>query len=366
MYKLLLLAAAGLTTTALLAQTSPSRPTTNDAAPRPSASVRGSLQESVRGAGTTFAQFNPGNGGFRNRGGATADDGTPLIYLNGDPYGIEPDGRRFSWPRRPIDLSDRQGIPSWPIDTHFKGDLFTFVRINWNSTDYSDAWQTDYPSSDLNLSFRLPELTTIRTNPNPIWLKFTDPRLLNYPFCYMVEVSTLKFTDEEVPALQHYLKNGGFLMVDDFWGEEAWTHFHKEMRRVFPDREPVDLDISHPIFHCVFDLKEKPQIPGIEFWANGHQDDGRTWEKPEPDGSRAFPHYYAYFDDKGRMVCLICHNTDLGDGWSRELSTAKLLQNISLKRGIETDPTTNRYFHEFCEKYGYPMGVNIVFYVMTH
>lgn len=300
-----------------------------------------------------------GRGGFR--GGQASEDGTPIFYLNGDPYGREPDGRLFSWPRRPTDLSDRHGTPTWDIDPHFKSDLFTFVRINYYSTRYSDSWQTDYPDSDLNISFRLPELTTIRTNPNPIWLKLTDSKLFDYPFCYMVEVATLEFTDDEVAALRRYLLNGGFLMVDDFWGEEAWNSFHKQMQRVFPDREPVDLDLSHPIFHTVFDLKEKPQVPGITFWA-AHRDSNIAWEKPDAKGA----HYWGYSDDKGRLVALICQNTDLGDGWSRELSTVKLLQNLNTRRGSESDPDNTRYFHEYCEKLGYPMGVNIITYVMTH
>ena len=77
-------------------------------------------------------------------------------------------------------------------------------------------------------------------------------------------------------------------------------------------------------------------------------------------------HYWAYFDDKGRMMALICHNTDLGNGWSRELSVAKMMGNISLREGSESDPANIEYFHEYCEKWGYPMGVNILVYVMTH
>ena len=59
------------------------------------------------------------------------------------------------------------------------------------------------------------------------------------------------------------------------------------------------------------------------------------------------PHFWAYFDDSGRMVALMCHNNDLGDGWERE--------------GENRD-----YFREFSEKKSYPMGINIVVYAMTH
>ena len=71
------------------------------------------------------------------------------------------------------------------------------------------------------------------------------------------------FDDDEVKALRRYLLNGGFLMVDDFWGEDEWDNFYEQINRVFPDREPVELPLEHPIFHCVYDLKKKPQIPSI-------------------------------------------------------------------------------------------------------
>ena len=149
-------------------------------------------------------------------------------------------------------------------------------------------------------------------NPNPIRLEFTDEKLSDYPMVYMEEVATLVYTDEEVAALRKYLLNGGFLMVDDFWGVDAWKSFHDQMKRVFPDKEPTDLPLEHPIFHSVFDLKIRPQIPGIDQWARwGDTEPERTWERDDA----KTPEYWAYFDNKGRMMALICHNTDLGDGW---------------------------------------------------
>jgi len=131
--------------------------------------------------------------------------------------------------------------------------------------------------------------------------------------------------------------------VDDFWGEENWDYFEREvLKRVFPERQAVELPLEHPIFHCVYDLKEKPQIPNV-MQGTRSRETGVTWETP--DGKT--PHYRAIFDDKGRMMALICHNTDLGDGWEEEA----------------TDPY---YFKEFSEKKAYPLGINIVYYVMTH
>ena len=66
------------------------------------------------------------------------------------------------------------------------------------------------------------------------------------------------------------------------------------------------------------------------------------------------------------MMALICHNTDLGNGWSRELSPTKLIGNITLREGSEYDLENDRYFHEFSERYAYPMAINILAYVFTH
>src|SRR5262249_5353245 len=112
----------------------------------------------------------------------------------------------------------------------------------------------------------------------------------------------------------------------------------QQIKRVFPDREPVELPLEHEIFHCVYDLKMKPQIPSIVFYMQG-----QTYERADA----RVPHYRALFDDKGRMMAFICHNTDLGDGWERE--------------GMRED-----YFREMSEKWAYPLGINIVTYAMTH
>lgn len=251
---------------------------------------------------------------------------------------------------------DRRGVPDWEPDKEFAHDVFTFVRIEYSS-GYGGGgygrgrrgfgrgggrWATDYPDSDLNFSYRLQQLTSLEVNPDGLILQLTDPELFHYPFIYIVEPGGLTFTPEEVQILRRYLLNGGFLMVDDFWGEAEWYNFYYEIKRVFPEREPVELPLSHPIFHAVFDLKEKPQVPSIDAALRGRPY-GITWEREDA----RQPHFKALYDDKGRMMAIICHNTDLGDGWERE-------------------GEDEWYFREFSEKKAYPMGINIVFYAMTH
>jgi hypothetical protein len=150
------------------------------------------------------------------------------------------------------------------------------------------------------------------------------------------------FQEEEVKNLRRYLLNGGFLMVDDFWGEDEWDNFYREIKRVFPEREPEELPLSHPVFNCVLPLNEKPQIPnvGLGIGSEWHH---ITWERPDAKEV----HIKGIFDDKGRMMVIICHNTDLGDGWERE-------------------GENEYYFREFSEKRAYPLGINIIFYAMTH
>jgi hypothetical protein len=254
----------------------------------------------------------------------------------------------------------RKGVPNWKLDERFKDDVFTFVRV-----EYTDGagrggrrggfggfgggygggrWRIDYPDSDLNFPYRLQQLTSLKVNPEHLSMRLTDERLFDYPFLYMIEPGLLEFSEDEVVALRLYLRNGGFLMVDDFWGEDEYENFHEQIKRVFPEQaqEPIELPVEHEIFRCVYRLKEKPQVPSMHHW----QQTGMTYE-PRREGDTKEVHYRGIFDDKSRMMVIICHNTDLGDGWERE-------------------GEDHEYFKEFSEKLSYPMGINIVTYAMTH
>jgi hypothetical protein len=246
----------------------------------------------------------------------------------------------------------RGGVPDWHIAPPFKHDTFTFVRIQYDSWGGrggwgGNRWAIDYPDAELNLSFRLQQLTSMKVDPQGKVMPLTDPELPHYPFIYIVEPGRLYFSEPEVQALRRYLQNGGFLMVDDFWGEDEYANFYREIKRVLPEREPVDLPLEHPIFNGVFELTQKPQIPavnqGIRSLIPGDPYYGITWERPDA----REPHYRAILDDRGRIMVMICHNTDLGDGWERE-------------------GESEAYFREFSEKYAYPLGINILFYALTH
>lgn len=240
--------------------------------------------------------------------------------------------------------------PVWTNSPAFKKDTFTFARIRysdngrrrWARNSGAGTWYIDFPDAELNLSWRLSQMTSLKVDPDSRVIDITDAELFDYPFVYIVEPGGLMFLDEEVPILRRYLLNGGFLMVDDFWGEAEWANFEQEIKRVLPEHNIVDLSLDHPIFHIVFDINETLQIPNVDTGTRS-QWSGITWERED---AREV-HYRAIFDSKGRMVVMICHNTDLGDGWERE-------------------GENEYYFREFSERRAYPLGINIVFYAMTH
>lgn len=238
--------------------------------------------------------------------------------------------------------------------TIFPGNDFTFCRIRYTSewehpqTNANGRWGIDYPESDRHFSWRLSELTTLNVakDQNGVYkhavVRITDDALFDYPFIYLIEPGELIFTEEEVTRLQDYLLRGGFMMVDDFWGEDEWANWEIQISRVFdPEIFPIiDLELEHPIFHMVFDLDEKPQVPTPWHWVNTGGDTSERFDSQEV-------HYRGIYDPTGRLMMVICHNTDLGDGWERE----------GEHRG---------YFEEISAKKAYPMGINIVVYAMTH
>ena len=242
--------------------------------------------------------------------------------------------------------SHSTGTPVWTNPGGHHTDVFTFVRVKRRYAYNGDGgpWTTDAPDSDLNLSFRLQQMTSMKVDPDGRFLWLTDKDLINYPFIYMVEPGSLELDNAEVTALRTYLLNGGFLMLDDFWGEYAWLIVEKVFQRVFPNRKFSELPLSHPLYHCVFEIKTKGQVPNVRMGVESEFDpEHRTWER---DDAREV-HHRAIFDDKGRMMVIATHNTDNGDGWERE-------------------GESDFYFHNFSEKISYPLGINIIFYTMTH
>ncbi|HXA50979.1 MAG TPA: DUF4159 domain-containing protein [Candidatus Acidoferrum sp.] len=197
------------------------------------------------------------------------------------------------------------------------------------------SWTTDYPRSDRHFSEAMRRLTRVSTRSveQPVNLDWNDE--YDWPFLYAVEVGHWDLTDVQAKALREYLLRGGFFMCDDFHGTREWEVFLASMRRVFPDRDIVDLDDKDPIFHTIYDLDDRYQVPGAQYIRSG-----RTWEY---DGYKAV--WRGIYDDKGRLMVAIVHNSDLGDSWEHA--------------------DNPQYKQEF-SALGIRIGINYVVYSMTH
>ena len=225
---------------------------------------------------------------------------------------------------------------------------FTFCRIAFRQNPIGDGggWMVDYPRADVNLSFRLSELTSINVSRDPatefqhVVLRLNDPQLSKCQFAMMTEPGALYMDEQEAAGLRDYLLRGGFLWADDFWADYAFQVFENGMRKALPSATYpiVDLPIDHPLFHTLYDVKHFPQIPSIGYWFSG-----RTSERG---AASATPHARAIFDEKGRLMVFISHNTDFGDAFERE--------------GENRD-----YFDHFAAD-GYAVGINVILYELTH
>ncbi len=175
---------------------------------------------------------------------------------------------------------------------------------NWK--EGGSSWTTDYPRADRHMSAALRRLTRIhvRSVEQPVDLDDGDDAY-NYPWLYAVEVGHWALTDDQALKMREFFDRGGFFMCDDFHGTYEWAVFLESMRKVFPDREIVDLPKGEAIFHTVYDLDDKYQVPGAQYLRSG-----RTYEQ---DGYEA--KWRGIYDQKGRVVVAICHNMDLGDSW---------------------------------------------------
>jgi len=170
---------------------------------------------------------------------------------------------------------------------------------------YGSSWSRDYPKADRQFLMALKRLTRIQARSTEQVVDLDSDKIFDYPWVYAVQVANWTFTDAEAKRLREYLLKGGFLMVDDFHGTADWDRFLTGMRMVFPDRPIEDLQDNDEIFHVLYDIGARFQVPGEQYVATG-----RTYEK---DGY--VPKWRAIRDDKGRIMVAICHNMHLGDAW---------------------------------------------------
>jgi hypothetical protein len=199
------------------------------------------------------------------------------------------------------------------------------------------SWTQDYPRADRHFVLAVRRLTRIHTRSVEQPVNLDDGDVYDWPWLYAVRVGEWRLSDNQAKALREYLLRGGFLFVDDFWGTPEWAVFWQSMRKVFPDRQPVDVQNGDQLFHSVYDLNDRYQVPGAwgvgAYGRAGYQNDGDT------------PYWRAIYDDKGRAMVAIVMNSDLGDSWE-----------------YADDP----YYPEKYSSLGIRTGVNYIVYSMTH
>lgn len=195
-------------------------------------------------------------------------------------------------------------------------------------------WTQDYPKADRALAAAVRRLTRVDTRSVEQAVNLDDgDEIYNWPWIYAVQVGEWGPTDAQCHKLRDYLLRGGFFMADDFHGSQEQAFFEKTMRTVFPDRPIVDIPDGDAIFHTVFDLDERYQVPGAEHLATGYKKDGRV------------ARWRGIYDDKGRIMVAISQNSDLGDSWE-----------------WSDEP---RYPLKYSDL-GMRLGINYIVYAMTH
>ena len=232
----------------------------------------------------------------------------------------------------------------------------TPLNIDWQARekrgyDWHDGntnWTIDYPRSDRHLALAIRRLTRIagKSAEQPVNLE-QDDDVFNYPWLYAVEVGHWELTDQMVKKFREFLDRGGFFMCDDFHGDDEWNVFIHCMRRIEPDRQIVDIPDKDPIFHTVYDLDDRYQVPGMQY-TQTHS----ICEKCPTDyfhgvdgGGGSGGHFRGIYDDKGRLIAVMTHNNDLGDSWENA-----------------DEPTYPARFSAL----GIRIGVNYIVYAMTH
>jgi hypothetical protein len=219
--------------------------------------------------------------------------------------------------------------------------IFQFVRLRYTGAMgplYYKNWYTDFPNMDRHLTLLMKRLTGIDVG-RELQIPPSSPEIFGYPMVYSVEPEQIVFSAKDVENMREYLARGGLWFADDFHGDGEFNAFLRQIRKVLPDAMPVELDVSHPLFHAFYDIDKIIQVTNNAI-AECHQCD--QWENG-PTGR--IPKVFAIFGDSGRISVLMAWNTDLGDGleWA-------------------DDPK----YPEYYSKYAFKFVTNVIVYAMTH
>ena len=227
-----------------------------------------------------------------------------------------------------------------PVDQPLVGEPkeWTFARLAYDGAGYRgrSGWDVDYPGAEYHVSQAVERLTRIDVHPDGHVISPDSDDLFNYPWLYAVEVGSWTFSDSQATRMREYLLRGGFLMVDDFHGEQEWAIFVEGMRTIFPDRPIEDIPADEAFYSLPYDVSERLQVPGP-----GYMQSGLLYERP--DGVR--PHWRGIRDGDGRWMVVISHNIDYGEGWEQ---------------------ADNPAYPQPFTRQAYEVAVNYLIYCMTH
>jgi hypothetical protein len=246
-------------------------------------------------------------------------------------------------------LPEGRNVPPRYPHAGFEDGAFTICKLEYDSVrsePWGLGWATDYPYAGINLMTRLSELTKAPisrdTNGNPnYWVvRLTDEELFHCPFLIGSDVGTMGISVDEAKALRDYLLKGGFLWVDDFWGSQAWVQWTAQIHKALPEYSIVDIPREHAIRNMMFPVEQIPQVTNIQNW---RQTGGNTQEQ----GSDSpYADFRMLADEKGRIMVVMTHNTDIGDSFERE-------------------GEDHEFFVQFSPR-GYALGVDVLLYSLTH
>ncbi len=225
-----------------------------------------------------------------------------------------------------------------PPDAHEKTE-FTFGRLRYHSPrDHGGApyarWGIDCNKSDRQFIVGLKRLTRVHARSIEEIIDIDSDEIFNWPWIFGVSVGDWELSDQQAARLRKYFLRGGFMMVDDFHAEREWEIFMTGVKKIFPDADVVELEDDHPIFHVIYDLNDRVQIPGAN-----------VVHGPGYERGGVVPHWRGVIDEKGRVMIAICFNMDVGDAWE-----------------FADDP---EYPERFTSE-AYRLGINYVLYSMTH
>jgi hypothetical protein len=219
-----------------------------------------------------------------------------------------------------------------PVGRYYGG-----VELAGSWKEGGSNWTMDYPRSDRHFAQAIRRLTRVNARSVEEPIDLDDHDAYDWPWLYGVEVGHWNLTDDQARTMREFLLRGGFFMCDDFHGSIEWDAFMASMKKVFPDRPVIDIPDDDQIFHTIYDLDQRYQVPGALF-----METGLTYEKGE---SGKIPRWRAIYDDHGRIMVAICHNMDLGDSWEHA-----------------DNPEYPSKFSDL----GIRIGVDYVVYSMTH